>query len=141
MFSIESTPMTTLSTNGFKTAKFKHNIKILTLTGGMPYKPQVHSLSHQAHIIVATPGRVLKHLEDGNFLTEDIDTLVLDEADRMLDMGFVKEIRKLHPLLPKKHQTLLFSATFSDKVRKLSKLILNKPAFKIFLFVNPIPPL
>jgi ATP-dependent RNA helicase RhlE len=58
-----------------------------------------------------------------------VEIFVLDEADRMLDMGFVKEIRKIHPVLPKKHQTLLFSATFSDKVRKLSKLILNKPAF------------
>ena len=79
-------------------------------------------------IVIATPGRILELAESGLDLGS-IEIFVLDEADRMLDMGFVKEIRKIHPLLPKRHQTLLFSATYSEKVRKLSKLILTKPAF------------
>jgi ATP-independent RNA helicase DbpA len=67
-------------------ARHRDNIKILNLTGGLPYHPQAHSLKHKAHILVATPGRLLKHLKEQNFSPEDIHTLVLDEADRMLDM-------------------------------------------------------
>jgi ATP-dependent RNA helicase RhlE len=85
-------------------------------------------LKEGVDILIATPGRLLEHLE-GNLSLNTVEIMVLDEADRMLDMGFTKDIRKIHPLLPKRHQTLLFSATFSDKVRKLSKLILTKPAF------------
>jgi len=108
-------------------ARYKHNIKILTLTGGVPYKPQVHSLSHLAHIIVATPGRVLKHLEEGNFSCEDIDTLVLDEADRMLDMGFSEDINKIIDYLPKQRQTMLFSATYPPQIEKLASTITVNP--------------
>jgi len=108
-------------------AKFKHNIKILTLCGGVPYKPQVHSLSHQAHIIVGTPGRILKHLEEKTFNTTNINTLVLDEADRMLDMGFSEDINKIIDLLPKKRQTLLFSATYPVNIQTLAKNILIDP--------------
>ena len=108
-------------------ARYKHNIKILTLTGGVPYKPQVHSLSHQAHIIVGTPGRVLKHLTEDNFSCEYINTLVLDEADRMLDMGFSEDINLIIDYLPKKRQTLLFSATYPDTIEELSKTILQQP--------------
>ncbi len=107
--------------------RFEHNIKILTLTGGVPYKPQVHSLSHQAHILVGTPGRVLKHLTEKNFSPEDINTLVLDEADRMLDMGFTEDINLIINFLPKKRQTLLFSATYPPTIENLSKTILNDP--------------
>jgi len=108
-------------------ARYKHNIKILTLTGGVPYKPQVHSLSHQAHILVGTPGRVLKHLTEDNFSCEDINTLVLDEADRMLDMGFSEDINLIIDYLPKQRQTMLFSATYPDTIKKLSNNILNNP--------------
>ncbi|MEA3289384.1 MAG: ATP-dependent RNA helicase DbpA [Campylobacterota bacterium] len=110
-------------------ARYKHNIKILTLTGGVPYKPQVHSLSHQAHIIVGTPGRILKHLSENNFETDDINTLVLDEADRMLDMGFYDDIKEIIDFLPQKRQTMLFSATFQDNIKKLSNTIMDKPEF------------
>ena len=110
-----------------KLAKFKHNIKITTLCGGMPYKPQVHSLSHQAHIIVGTPGRVLKHLSEDTFSTENINSLVLDEADRMLDMGFNEDINKIIDFLPKKRQTLLFSATYPINIQTLAKNILQEP--------------
>ena len=108
-------------------ARFKHNIKITTLCGGVSYKPQVHSLSHQAHIIVGTPGRILKHLEEESFSTEDIETLVLDEADRMLDMGFFEDIEKVISYLPKQRQTLLFSATYPPQIEQLSKNILYNP--------------
>jgi len=108
-------------------ARFKHNIKILTLCGGVPYKPQVHSLSHQAHIIVGTPGRILKHLQEKNFETNNIDTLVLDEADRMLDMGFFDDMMKIINFIPKKRQTMLFSATYPLSIENLSKDILNNP--------------
>ena len=84
--------------------------------------------AREADIIIATPGRLLELTQSGLKLN-DIEFFVLDEADRMLDMGFSSDIKKVAQLLPKRHQTLLFSATFSDKVRKLSKLILTKPAF------------
>ncbi|MCI0501057.1 MAG: DEAD/DEAH box helicase, partial [Epsilonproteobacteria bacterium] len=108
-------------------AKFKHNIKILTLCGGVPYNPQMHSLSHKAHIIVGTPGRILKHLENKNFSPNLIDTLVLDEADRMLDMGFSEDINKIIAYLPKQRQTMLFSATYPSNIEKLSRDIMCEP--------------
>jgi len=104
------------------------NIKTTLLISGKDIDSQKRSLNDGVDIVIATPGRVLEHIQRGLDISK-IEIFVLDEADRMLDMGFVKEIRKIHPLLPKRHQTLLFSATFSDKVRKLSKLILKKPAF------------
>jgi ATP-dependent RNA helicase RhlE len=104
------------------------DIKTDILVGGKDLQKQRNRLKNGTEIIIATPGRLLEHIENGLSL-DDVEIFVLDEADRMLDMGFTKDIRKIHPLLPKRHQTLLFSATFSDKVRKLSKLILTKPAF------------
>ncbi|MEA2050990.1 MAG: ATP-dependent RNA helicase DbpA [Campylobacterota bacterium] len=110
-----------------KLARYKHNIKILTLTGGLPYKPQVHSLTHQAHIIVGTPGRVLKHLQENNFNPDDINTLVFDEADRMLDMGFTEDIEAIVEYIPNQRQTMLFSATYPDTIEQLSNNFLNNP--------------
>ena len=98
------------------------------LVGGKDIESQQRVLKKGVDIIIATPGRFLEHIER-NLDVKNIEVLVLDEADRMLDMGFTKDIRKIHPLLPKKHQTLLFAATYSDKVRKLSKLVLRSPAF------------
>jgi ATP-dependent RNA helicase RhlE len=103
-------------------------IKTTILVGGKDLDKQKRAVNNGTEIIIATPGRLLEHIQSGLNLS-DVEVFVLDEADRMLDMGFTKDIRKIHPLLPKRHQTLLFSATFSDKVRKLSKLILTKPAF------------
>ncbi|MEA1983196.1 MAG: DEAD/DEAH box helicase, partial [Campylobacterota bacterium] len=104
------------------------DIKIAILVGGKDLERQKHELKEGVDIIIATPGRLMEHTQKGLSL-KDVEIFVLDEADRMLDMGFTKDIRLIHPLLPKRHQTLLFSATFSEKVRKLSKLILTKPAF------------
>ncbi len=77
-----------------KLSRHIHNVKVLTLCGGMPFKPQVASLFHGAHIIVGTPGRILKHVEENNINFEQLNTLVLDEADKMLDMGFYEDIVK-----------------------------------------------
>lgn len=107
----------------------KHmKVECAVLVGGKDILSQQRILKQGVDIIIATPGRFLEHVENGLTINE-IEVLVLDEADRMLDMGFTKDIRKIHPMLPKKHQTLLFSATYSDKVRKLSKLVLRSPAF------------
>ena len=103
-------------------------IKTMILVGGKDLEKQKQKIKDGVDIIIATPGRLIEHTENGLNL-KDVETFILDEADRMLDMGFTKDIRKIHPLLPKRHQTLLFSATYSEKVRKLSKLVLTKPAF------------
>jgi len=102
-------------------AKFAHNIKILTLVGGASFGQQLGSLRHQAHIIVGTPGRVLKHLDKETLTLDNLDMLVFDEADRMLDMGFIEEIEKVVAFTPRERQTLLFSATYPEEILQLSK--------------------
>jgi len=104
-------------------AKFAHNIKILTLCGGAAFGPQLGSLRHGAHIIVGTPGRILKHLNKETLSLENLETLVLDEADRMLDMGFIEEIDKVLEYAPKTRQTLLFSATYTNEITFISERI------------------
>ncbi len=104
-------------------AKFAHNIKILTLCGGAAFGPQLGSLRHGAHIIVGTPGRILKHLNKETLSLENLDTLVLDEADRMLDMGFIEEIDKVLEYAPLSRQTLLFSATYTGEITAISNRI------------------
>jgi len=104
-------------------ARFQHNIKILILCGGESFGKQLGSLSHQAHIIVGTPGRVLKHLNKESLDLSELKTLVLDEADRMLDMGFIEEIDSVLAFAPKEKQTLLFSATYDDEIMHISKRI------------------
>ncbi|MCD6172368.1 MAG: ATP-dependent RNA helicase DbpA [Sulfurimonas sp.] len=106
-------------------AKFAHNIKILTLCGGAAFGPQLGSLRHGAHIIVGTPGRILKHLNKETLSLENLETLVLDEADRMLDMGFIEEIDKVLEYAPKTRQTLLFSATYTNEITFISNRIQN----------------
>jgi ATP-independent RNA helicase DbpA len=106
-------------------ARFKHNIKILTLCGGTSFGPQLGSLRHGAHIIVGTPGRILKHLSKETLSLENLETLVFDEADRMLDMGFIEEIDKVLEYAPSKRQTLLFSATYTDEIIDISKRFLQ----------------
>lgn len=103
-----------------KLARYKENIKILTLCGGAPLRAQANSLKHGAHIVVGTPGRILDHLDKKTLQINQISTLVLDEADRMLDMGFYADIQKIIEQTPKNRQTLLFSATFDEEIKKLS---------------------
>ncbi|PHR26201.1 MAG: ATP-dependent RNA helicase DbpA [Desulfotalea sp.] len=104
-------------------ARATHNVKILTLCGGVAFGPQHGSLQHGAHVIVGTPGRVLQHLVNGNLSLKDLELLVLDEADRMLDMGFVDDIGRIISHGPAKRQTLLFSATYPDAIVTLSSSI------------------
>ncbi|BCL69893.1 ATP-dependent RNA helicase [Vibrio nigripulchritudo] len=110
-----------------KLARAIHNIKVLTLCGGMPMGPQIGSLEHGAHILVGTPGRILDHLDKGRISLEHLNTLVLDEADRMLDMGFQNALDAIIEQAPTDRQTLLFSATFPDSIEAISKRILRKP--------------
>jgi len=104
------------------------DIKTVMIVGGEDFSLQKRKLKSGIDIVVATPAKIKEHIETGLDI-KDIDFFVLDEADRMLDMGFVKDIRRVDEYLNKKHQTLLFSATITDKVRKLSRLLLKKPTF------------
>ncbi len=101
-------------------ARFKHNIKIVTICGGVPFMPQRISLEHQAHVVVGTPGRIEQHLKRGTMNLDNLTTLVLDEADRMLDIGFADSIEQIMDYVPKRRQTLLFSATFPEPILELS---------------------
>ncbi|HIF50922.1 MAG TPA: ATP-dependent RNA helicase DbpA [Thiotrichaceae bacterium] len=103
------------------------NTKLVTLCGGKSMLPQLASLEHAPHIVVGTPGRILKHLDKGSLKLDCLKTLVLDEADRMLDMGFSEEIMRVISNTPKKRQTLLFSATYPDQIKKISNKIQNNP--------------
>ncbi len=103
------------------------NVKVLTLCGGMPFGPQLASLEHGAHIIVGTPGRIEDHLSRGTMTFKHVNTLVLDEADRMLDMGFQASVDHIIDQIPKWRQTLLFSATFPDQINTMVKRIMLKP--------------
>jgi len=104
-----------------------HNIKVLTLCGGTPIGPQIGSLEHGAHIIVGTPGRIVDHLNKNRLNLEELNTLVLDEADRMLEMGFQPSLDIIFSLCPKQRQSLLFSATFPKQIIPISKKILKDP--------------
>ena len=108
-------------------ARAADNIKILTLCGGTPMKPQMDSLGFGCHIAVGTPGRVMDHLERGSLNLSALNTLVLDEADRMLDMGFFDDIVVVAKQAPKKRQTLLFSATYPEGIAKLSAQFMRDP--------------
>jgi ATP-independent RNA helicase DbpA len=103
------------------------NIKLLALCGGVPFGPQSSSLEHGAHIIVGTPGRVMKHLRKGSLKLNKLKALVLDEADRMLDMGFYDDIAEIVSAMPGKRQTLLFSATYPDEIRQISASMQKNP--------------
>ena len=108
-------------------ARFADNIKVLTLCGGAPMRPQIASLEHGAHIVVGTPGRIRDHIGRETINLSTVQTLVLDEADRMVDMGFYEEISGIVSACPARRQTLLFSATYPDDIRKASEQFLRDP--------------
>lgn len=110
-----------------KLARGIHNIKVLTLCGGMPVGPQIGSLEHGAHIIVGTPGRIEDHLTKGRLNLEHLDMLVLDEADRMLEMGFQDALDLIFDHCPAQRQTLLFSATFPAQIKNIAQSLMNRP--------------
>ncbi len=103
------------------------SLKSAVIYGGVGMAPQTKALRSGVDIIVATPGRLLDHVGERNVDLSSIEIFILDEADRMLDMGFIHDIRRVVALLPKKKQTLMFSATFSDEIRKLASTYLNNP--------------
>ena len=108
-------------------ARAEDNIKTLTLCGGVPLRNQLTSLAHGAHIVVGTPGRILDHLSRQSLALDALNTLVLDEADRMLDMGFADDIAQVAQACPTTRQTLLFSATYPAGVSKLAARFLRNP--------------
>lgn len=110
-----------------KLARNIHNIKVLTLCGGVPTRGQIVSLEHGAHIIVGTPGRILDHLQQQRLDLTNLTTLVLDEADRMLEMGFADALNAILADVPAVRQTLLFSATFDKAVRQIADSIMQSP--------------
>ncbi|MFN5725066.1 MAG: ATP-dependent RNA helicase DbpA [Betaproteobacteria bacterium] len=108
-------------------ARSEDNVKVVTLSGGVPLRGQTSSLERGAHVVVGTPGRVLDHLERGHLQLSSLATLVLDEADRMLDMGFFDDIAKVVRQCPAARQTLLFSATYPQGIAQLAAQFLREP--------------
>jgi len=108
-------------------ARYRQNIKVVTLCGGQSIGPQIGSLEHGAHIVVGTPGRISDHLRKKTLNLTRVGTLVLDEADRMLEMGFVEDISSIIEQTPAARQTLLFSATYPDDIEALSARFQKQP--------------
>ena len=108
-------------------ARATSNIKLVLLCGGKPIGPQVGSLAHGAHIVVGTPGRIQDHLRKSTLKLDGLTTLVLDEADRMLDMGFIDVMQDIIDQTPSSRQTLLFSATYPDTIQQISRRFQKKP--------------
>ncbi len=103
------------------------NVKVLTLCGGMPLGPQIGSLEHGAHIVVGTPGRIEEHLRKGTLRLDRLQHLVLDEADRMLEMGFQEAVDAIVATTPSSRQTLLFSATYPKEIAAIASRIMREP--------------
>jgi ATP-dependent RNA helicase DbpA len=112
-----------------KLARLIPNVKVLNLSGGTPMFPQIVSLEHGAHCIVGTPGRIQDHLSRKTLRLNRVNALVLDEADRMLDMGFSEVLNYIVGFLPDNRQTLLFSATYPDNIKSLSSKLQKDPIY------------
>lgn len=108
-------------------ARFVPNVKVLTLCGGVPLRPHLASLAHEPHVVVGTPGRILDLIERDALPLAAVKVLVLDEADRMLDMGFADAIGDIIDKTPQRRQTLLFSATMPDPIREFSRRFQREP--------------
>lgn len=118
---------TQVADNIYKLTKYLR-MRSTTIVGGMPYPPQIKMLRQPLDFLVATPGRLIDHMEAGRVDFSRVQMLILDEADRMLDMGFVDEVKRIASLTPSTRQTLLFSATLEGQVKKVAKEILTDPA-------------
>ena len=110
-----------------KLARTTPNIRVLTLCGGIPFSAQATSLERTVHIVVGTPGRIEEHLEKKTLTLDQLDILVLDEADRMLDMGFQPSIDAITEQIQQKRQTLLFSATYPEKIQLITQRVMTDP--------------
>jgi ATP-independent RNA helicase DbpA len=116
-----------ITQEAIKLARYKKNVKLVTLYGGTSLTKQVNSLEKGAHIIIGTPGRLLDHLSRETLYLKEVNTLILDEADRMLDMGFANDILKIVSKLPVKRHSILFSATYPENIEQLTNVILRHP--------------
>ena len=103
------------------------NVKVLTVCGGVAFRPQANSLESGAHVVVGTPGRLQDHIEKKTISFKQVNTLVLDEADRMLDMGFQETLDEIVKQLPSERQTLLFSATYPPSIESIAQRVTRKP--------------
>src|SRR5688572_15799886 len=112
----------------FETLGRQHNLSVALLIGGVAFEPQALKIDRGADVVIATPGRLLDHFERGRLLLTGIDMLVIDEADRMLDMGFIPDIERICKLLPFTRQTLFFSATMPPEIHRLTTQFLHNPA-------------
>lgn len=108
-------------------AAFKPGVRSVCLYGGQPIGKQIDTLKKRPQIVVATPGRLSDHMKRRTVKVDTVQTVVLDEADRMLDMGFIHDVKRVIALLPKKRQTLLFSATMPDEIQSLAAKLLHNP--------------
>jgi superfamily II DNA/RNA helicase len=111
----------------FETLGKMHNLSVALLIGGVAFEPQALKIDRGADVVIATPGRLMDHFERGKLLLNGIDMLVIDEADRMLDMGFIPDIEKICKLLPFTRQTLFFSATMPPEIQRLTTQFLHNP--------------
>ncbi len=111
----------------FETLGKMHNLNVALLIGGVAFEPQALKIDRGADVVIATPGRLMDHFERGKLLLTGIDMLVIDEADRMLDMGFIPDIEKICKLLPFTRQTLFFSATMPPEIQRLTAQFLSNP--------------
>jgi superfamily II DNA/RNA helicase len=111
----------------FETLGQKHNLSVALLIGGVAFEPQALKIDRGADVVIATPGRLLDHFERGKLLLNGIDMLVIDEADRMLDMGFIPDIERICKLLPFTRQTMFFSATMPPEIQRLTTAFLHNP--------------
>jgi len=106
----------------------KHTgLRSTCIYGGMPFEPQIEALRRGIEVVVATPGRLLDHVQQRTINLSQVEAFVLDEADRMLDMGFIPDVKRIIALLPRERQNLLFSATFPDDVKRLADMLLRDP--------------
>ncbi len=105
------------------------SVRSLVVAGGQSYQPQIRKLKHGVDILISTPGRLIDHMGSGNVKLEHCHTFILDEADRMLDMGFIDDVKEVRKTLTDDHQTVMFSATMNSKVRKLSGELLRNPEY------------
>ncbi|GAB6056242.1 DEAD/DEAH box helicase [Methanobacterium movens] len=112
-----------------KLSKYMKKVKVLPIYGGQPIGRQIRALNKGVHIVIGTPGRVMDHLQRGTLKLDGVEMVVLDEADEMLDMGFREDIEEILRFVPKKRQTLLFSATLSKEILRLTKKYQKNPQF------------
>ncbi|WP_286829154.1 MULTISPECIES: DEAD/DEAH box helicase [Kordiimonas] len=115
-------------TDAIKTFSRHTKLRNCTIFGGAPYRTQIHILRRGVDILVATPGRLLDHMKQGNIYLDEVEYFVLDEADRMLDMGFVDDVSKISANIRCEHQSVMFSATLNEKIKDLSATLLKNPA-------------